>query len=115
MCSSNIGADTQHSGDFSLDIQGSKMEPTIPSGSTVFISRGSMAAAGDIVLVMHGGKIICRRMVDDPFGNIYFVCDNPDFANDSIMIRRDDVKNIVCFGTVSRIEQPGDKEKTPQP
>lgn len=115
MCSSNIGAGAKHSGDFSLDIQGREMEPTIPSGSTVFISRGSTAAAGDIVLVMHEGKIICRRMVDDPFGNIYFVCDNPDFAGDSIMIRRGDVKNIVCFGTVSRIQQPVDIEKAPQP
>lgn len=97
--------------DFSLDILSDEMEPTIPVGSTVFIRRGSTAAAGDIVLIMHNGAVLCRRMVDDPFGNIYFVCDNPDRAEDSIMVRRDDIQNTVCFGTVSGIQSPGEGKK----
>lgn len=100
--------------DFSLVIPGSEMEPTIPAGSTVYIHRCSTAAPGDIVLIMHDGNILCRRMVDDPFGNIYFICDNPDYAPNSIMIRRDAVGSTVCFGTVCQITIP-DKNNTAAP
>ena len=98
--------DNSSDADYALDIPDSDMEPTIPRGSTVLIQRTDTVAEGDIALVIHDGQLLCRRLIGDPFGNIYFVCDNPDSGKESIMVRRDDIKNTICFGRVCKILQP---------
>jgi len=92
--------------DFSIDFAGDEMSPTIPSGSRVFLRRCSTPREGDIVLILHQGALLCRRLVGDPFGNVYLICDNPDFARDSITVRREDVGSMVCFGTVCAVQPP---------
>ena len=65
--------------DIVLRIADDSMSPTLLPGDTVFIRHGEDAADGQIVALLHEGKLCLKRIYHAP-GRCTLLCDNPRFA-----------------------------------
>ncbi len=86
--------------DFCIDIDGDSMEPYIHDRQRVYVQRDTELREFDVGIFFVDGDVYCKQWCQDHVGNLYLLSANPKREDANILIRRDSVRNVVCFGKV---------------
>jgi len=85
--------------DFAARISGDSMEPYIPDGGIVLVSRQKVGI-GDVGLFFIDGDLKCKQYCRDNFGNVYLFSLNRNRADADVTISASSGSTLYCFGKV---------------
>jgi len=91
---------TPENADFAVRIDGDSMEPYIPDGGRVYVSRSGEIQEGDVGIFFADGNIKCKQYYEDSFGNVYLFSANRKRADADTFIPADSDMALFCFGKV---------------
>ena len=101
--------DVPRAAEFAVRIQGDSMEPAIPDGSVVYLSREALAN-GDVGIFCVDGDMLCKQYFHDALGMTYLFSLNRRRADADVVFPPDSARTLVCFGRVilpHRLPLPG--------
>ena len=96
----SAGADAPQAADFCFVMDSELMEPLIPRGSRVWVSRRESPAEPDAALFYYRGKVYCRQFCEDYAGNFHLLCANPTCESENICLDRAERQRCLCLGRV---------------
>jgi len=104
-----VDGDVPLGAEFGVRIAGDSMEPHIPDGSVVYVSRDPLES-GDVGIFCVDGDMLCKQYYRDPLGITYLFSLNRARADADVVFGAGSGRSLVCFGRVllpHRLPLPG--------
>ena len=101
-----IDADMPEGTDFCMIMDNELMEPLIPRGTRICVSRSMAPEEFEAGIFFYRGKIYCRQYCEDYAGNLHLLCANPARENENLCLDRKEKEKCLCLGKVLLKEKP---------
>lgn len=92
--------------DFCLTLDNDLMEPLIPRGERVYISRSQGPEEFEVGIFLYKGQIYCRQYCVDYAGNMHLLCANPARESENLCLNRKEQEKCQCLGKVLLKSKP---------
>lgn len=101
-----ITADTPEGSDFCIIAESAEMEPLIPKGGKIYVSRRESPGDMELGIFYYKGQVFCRQYCEDYAGDIHLLCANPAYESANLRIPKSEAARCLCLGKVLLKEKP---------
>lgn len=91
--------------DFCVTVSGDSMEPYIHDGQMVYVSESEQVQDMEVGVFFFQGGTYVKQIARSFDGSVYLLSANPDREASNVMIPREAVPYLVCFGKVLGIKK----------